>query len=69
MATGGSGDVLTGVCGALLGRGLSPYDAARAGAWLCGRAGELAANSFSEESMLPSDLFSHFGAALRDLRS
>jgi NAD(P)H-hydrate epimerase len=69
MATGGSGDVLTGVCGALLGRDLSPYDAARAGAWLCGRAGELAADAFSEESMLPSDLFSHFGAALRDLRS
>jgi hydroxyethylthiazole kinase-like uncharacterized protein yjeF len=68
MATGGSGDVLTGVCGALLARGLSPYDAGRFGAWLCGRAGELAAESFSEESMLPSDLFFHFGAALRDLR-
>jgi ADP-dependent NAD(P)H-hydrate dehydratase / NAD(P)H-hydrate epimerase len=68
MATGGSGDVLTGVCGALLGRGLSPYDAGRFGAWLCGRAGELAAEALSEESMLPSDLFFHFGAAFRDLR-
>jgi hydroxyethylthiazole kinase-like uncharacterized protein yjeF len=68
MATGGSGDVLTGVCGALLGRGFSPYDAGRFGAWLCGRAGELAADALSEESMLPSDLFFHFGAALRDLR-
>jgi ADP-dependent NAD(P)H-hydrate dehydratase / NAD(P)H-hydrate epimerase len=68
MATGGSGDVLTGVCGALLGRGLSCYDAGRFGAWLCGRAGELAANALSEESMLPSDLFLHFGQALRDLR-
>ena len=68
MATGGSGDVLTGVCGALLGRGLSCYDAGRFGAWLCGRAGELAANALSEESMLPSDLFLHFGEALRDLR-
>jgi hydroxyethylthiazole kinase-like uncharacterized protein yjeF len=67
MATGGSGDVLTGVCGALLGRGLSPYDAGRFGAWLCGRAGELASESLSEESMLPSDLFVHFGAALREL--
>ena len=37
MATGGSGDVLTGVCGALLGQHLEPYDAARLGAWLCGR--------------------------------
>jgi NAD(P)H-hydrate epimerase len=68
MATGGSGDVLTGVCGALLGRGLSCYDAGRFGAWLCGRAGELAANALSEESMLPSDLFLHFGKALCDLR-
>jgi ADP-dependent NAD(P)H-hydrate dehydratase / NAD(P)H-hydrate epimerase len=67
LATGGSGDVLTGVCGALLGRGLSPYDAGRFGAWLCGRAAELASESLSEESMLPSDLFFHFGAALRDL--
>ena len=68
LATGGSGDVLTGVCGALLARGLSPYDTGRFGAWLCGRAAELAADSLSEESMLPSDLFFHFGAALRDLR-
>jgi NAD(P)H-hydrate epimerase len=68
MATGGSGDVLTGVCAALLGRGLSCYDAGRLGAWLCGRAGELAADALSEESMVPSDLFLHFGEALRDLR-
>jgi hydroxyethylthiazole kinase-like uncharacterized protein yjeF len=68
LATGGSGDVLTGVCGALLARGLSPYDTGRFGAWLCGRAAELAAGYLSEESMLPSDLFFHFGAALRDLR-
>jgi NAD(P)H-hydrate epimerase len=68
MATGGSGDVLTGVCAALLGGGLSCYDAGRFGAWLCGRAGELAADALSEESMVPSDLFLHFGEALRDLR-
>jgi NAD(P)H-hydrate epimerase len=38
MATGGMGDVLTGVCAALLGAKLRPNDAARLGAWLCGRA-------------------------------
>ena len=42
MATGGMGDVLTGVCAGLLGQGLSLYDAARVGAWLCGRAAEIA---------------------------
>jgi hydroxyethylthiazole kinase-like uncharacterized protein yjeF len=69
LATGGSGDVLTGVCAAFLARGISPYDAARLGAWLCGRAAELAANRFSEESMLPSDLFGHLGPAFRELRA
>jgi len=69
LATGGSGDVLTGVCTALLARSISAYDAGRLGAWLCGRAAELAANHFSEESMLPSDLFAYLGSAFRELRS
>ena len=61
LATGGSGDVLTGVCAALLARKIPPYDAGRLGAWLCGRAAELAVEDLSEESMLPSDLFSSLG--------
>jgi NAD(P)H-hydrate repair Nnr-like enzyme with NAD(P)H-hydrate dehydratase domain len=70
MATGGMGDVLTGVCGALLGQRLSPNDAARLGAWLCGRAAELANfnGKASEESLLPRDVLDHLGAAFRDLR-
>ena len=39
LATAGSGDVLAGIIGTLLGAGLSPYDAAAAGAWLHGVAG------------------------------
>jgi hydroxyethylthiazole kinase-like uncharacterized protein yjeF len=42
MATAGSGDVLAGLIGALLASGLSPFDAASAGAWLHGAAGTLA---------------------------
>ncbi|HEY0789512.1 MAG TPA: NAD(P)H-hydrate dehydratase [Chthoniobacterales bacterium] len=69
QATGGSGDVLTGVCAALLGRGLSCYDAARLGAWLCGRASELAVRRQSEEAMLPTDTIACLGPAFQDLRS
>ena len=58
MATGGMGDVLTGVCAGLLGQGLSLYDAARVGAWLCGRAAEIAIfnGNQSEQSLLPRDV-------------
>lgn len=68
QATGGSGDVLTGVCTALLGRGISAYDAGRLGAWLCGKASELALEEESEESMLPADTIKHLGKAYRALR-
>jgi len=69
MATGGMGDVLTGVCAGLLGQGLSPYDAARLGAWLCGRAAEIAIfnGHQSEQSLLPRDVLDHLGDALKEL--
>src|SRR5437870_7348145 len=41
MASGGMGDVLTGVCAGLAGRELSMYDSGRVGAWMCGRAAEM----------------------------
>jgi ADP-dependent NAD(P)H-hydrate dehydratase / NAD(P)H-hydrate epimerase len=43
LATAGSGDVLAGLCGALLAGGLDPFDAGSVGAWLHGLAGRLAA--------------------------
>jgi NAD(P)H-hydrate epimerase len=69
MAAGGMGDVLTGVCAGLIGQGLSLYDAARAGAWACGRAAEIAVfeNGESEESLLPRDVLEHLGAAFNEL--
>jgi len=69
MATGGMGDVLTGVCAALIGQGLSLYDAARVGAWSCGRAAEIAIfeNAESEQSLLPRDVLKNLGRALTEL--
>jgi ADP-dependent NAD(P)H-hydrate dehydratase / NAD(P)H-hydrate epimerase len=69
MATGGMGDVLTGVCAGLLGQGLSLYDAARIGAWLCGRAAEIAIfnGNQSEQSLLPRDVLDHLGDAFEEL--
>jgi ADP-dependent NAD(P)H-hydrate dehydratase / NAD(P)H-hydrate epimerase len=69
MATGGMGDILTGVCAGLAGQGLSLYDAARLGAWLCGRAAEIAifGGSQSEQSLLPRDILDHLGDAFNEL--
>ncbi len=71
MAVGGMGDALTGVIAALIGQRVWPFDAARIGAWLCGRAGELAVSHGreSEESLTPSRMLDFLGAAFRDLRA
>lgn len=70
MATGGMGDVLTGVCAALIGQGLPPYDAARLGAFLCGRAAEMAVRDGgeSEQSLIALDLPRFFGRVFGELR-
>ena len=56
MATGGSGDVRSGIILSLLGQGVEPLTAAAAGAWLHGAAGDLAAQRLGEYGMLPGDL-------------
>jgi NAD(P)H-hydrate epimerase len=70
MATGGMGDALTGVCAALIGQKLSPFNAARLGAWACGRAAELAIyNGFaSEQSLLARDVIENLGRAFREVQ-
>jgi NAD(P)H-hydrate epimerase len=56
MATGGTGDVLAGILGALVGRGLAPWTAATAGVYLHGRAGDLAAARLGEDALVAGDL-------------
>jgi ADP-dependent NAD(P)H-hydrate dehydratase / NAD(P)H-hydrate epimerase len=68
MATGGSGDVLSGLIGALLGGGLSPAEAAYAGAWLHGAAGEALEAALGDAGLLAHELADAVPAARRDLR-
>lgn len=70
MATGGMGDVLTGVCAALLAQGVETPDAAALGAWLCGRAAELALSTgqMAQESVTAGDVTVSLGHAIEDLK-
>ena len=68
MATGGSGDVLTGLVAALACQGLSPFDAARLGVYLHGLAGDLAAEQLGQESLAASDLVRFLPEAFRRYR-
>ncbi|MGL4461498.1 MAG: NAD(P)H-hydrate dehydratase [Planctomycetia bacterium] len=63
MATGGSGDVLTGLIAALVGQGMEPFDAAQLGVWLHGTAGDLAAAAGHMASLIATDLIDFFPAA------
>ena len=67
MATAGSGDVLSGVVGALLARGLSPSDAARLGAYVHALSGDLAAEGAGQEGLTASDLLTSLPKAMRAL--
>ncbi|MFC7339199.1 NAD(P)H-hydrate dehydratase [Haloferula chungangensis] len=70
MASGGQGDVLAGVCGALLASGHTPMDAATLAAWLCGRAAERAITYGDEspESTTATHTISNLGGAFTDWR-
>jgi ADP-dependent NAD(P)H-hydrate dehydratase / NAD(P)H-hydrate epimerase len=61
LATGGNGDVLSGVIGAFLARGMEPADAAGAGLWFAGRAAELAGQG---RGLIPTDVAAALPAAL-----
>jgi NAD(P)H-hydrate epimerase len=69
LAKGGSGDVLTGVVGALLARGVEPAAALRAGCYVHGLAGDLAAQVLGETAMIAGDVIEHLPAALRALET
>lgn len=67
LAKGGSGDVLTGVIASLLCQGATPVQAAAAGVWLHGRAGDLAAERKTAYAMSPQDAAEALPLAFADV--
>ncbi|HSO29356.1 MAG TPA: NAD(P)H-hydrate dehydratase [Candidatus Sulfomarinibacteraceae bacterium] len=67
LATGGTGDVLAGVIGALLAQGLGPFAAARLGVYLHGMAGEAVRERLGDAGLLASDLPDAIPAARKRL--
>jgi NAD(P)H-hydrate epimerase len=68
MATGGSGDVLTGVLTGLLAQGYSPVEAAMLGCYLHGLAGDIAAKELSQEAMIAGDITEYLGRAFLQIQ-
>jgi NAD(P)H-hydrate epimerase len=68
LATGGTGDVLTGIVGGLLAQGLDPEAAVRAAVYLHGLAGDLAASERGQAGLLAGDVADLVPAARRRLR-
>lgn len=67
LAKGGSGDVLTGVIASLLAQGAGAVQAAAAGVWLHGRAGDLAADRLTAYGMTPEDTIREMPAAFLEI--
>jgi len=69
MATGGSGDILTGIIGGLLTQKLSSLEAAKTGVYLHGYAADLAAQKKGEISLIASDTLETIPEAIRRIKS
>ena len=69
MATGGSGDVLTGILTGLLAQGFSSLDSCLAGVYLHGLAGDIAADKLSENALIAGDIIDNLGYAFKRVGS
>ena len=67
MATGGSGDVLTGVVAALVGQGMTSFDAACLAVWVHGRAGDVIASERGQMGLVARDLIEGLPRVWREL--
>jgi hydroxyethylthiazole kinase-like uncharacterized protein yjeF len=68
MATGGSGDVLTGIITSLLAQGYTAFHAALTGVYLHGLSADMALGTQSLQSLLPTDMIAHIGKAYQLLQ-
>ena len=68
MASGGSGDVLTGVLAGLMAQGLTPEQSTAAATFLHGLAGDLAAERLGQRSALAGDILTHLPTAIQELK-
>ncbi len=69
MAMGGSGDMLSGMLGAFIAQGLSPFDAAKAAVFLHGLSGDMAASLYGEKGMLVSDMTEQLGVLMSEIET
>lgn len=67
MATGGTGDVLTGLAAAMLAQHLPPFEAASLAAHVHGRAGDLAATDLSQPALIATDLLHYLPLAVKEV--
>ena len=67
MATGGTGDVLTGIITGLIAQKYSPEQAAVFGVYWQGAAGDIASSFYSQESLIASDIPEALGPALKQI--
>lgn len=67
MATAGSGDVLTGLIAGLRAQGLDDFEAASLAVWLHGRAGDLAAEKYTQLSLIATDILEQIPEAMKEL--
>ena len=68
MATAGTGDILTGVISSLIARGMDCLEAAKAGVFIHGLAGDIAAEAVGEESLIAGDLLNCLPEAFKSLQ-
>jgi len=69
IATGGSGDVLTGILAGILAQKYTPEDTALLGVYLHGLAGDYAAREMSQESMIASDIIAYLPESYKKIKS